>query len=551
MYICFYKHKQKAANMQIRLSFHGAAQQVTGSQFLLQVEGKKILVECGLTQGKRKESYEMNKNFRFPDGIKPADIDAVVITHAHIDHSGNLPTLVKQGFRGKIHATRATTELCRYLLYDSAHLQGGDVKFANKRRIKEQKTLFAPLYTSEDVDKTVELFVPHDYLIANTKTGEKDTRTETIELFEGIKNIKICFRDAGHILGSAGVVFELGDAKRPFCVAFSGDIGRPNIPLIKDPDIIRDLDMLVLETTYGNRNHSQNFAAAEQSLADAITNAITKNQKTILIPAFSVGRMQLLVYILHKLRDRGILRDIPIFVDSPLGLHATEIFKKHLEDLDREVHRQYIDSKIDPFSFQGLHYIRSADDSKKLNEKIITPRIIISSSGMMEGGRILHHLMYNIEDPQTTLLFVGYAAEFTLSRYIMDGAKEVKIFGEPFKVKCKVEKLDSFSAHADKAGLEEYISFSSPQHLKALFLVHGEKDAARDFAQTAKQKGYQYSYVPELDEEYIFDLTKIDYFDEKTKEYVQKYDVISRKTNKGESKPSKEEKPEEIRYGRR
>jgi len=510
--------------MQIKLSFHGAAQEVTGSQFLLQVEGKKIIVDCGLTQGKRKESYELNKNFRFPDKIKPADIDAVVLTHAHIDHCGNLPTLVKQGFKGKIYATGATVELCRYMLHDSAHLQGGDVKFANKKRLKENKVLFAPLYTSEDVNKTLELFAPYDFV-------KGTTATELIEIFD---NIKICFRDAGHILGSAGVVFELGDAEKPLCVGFTGDIGRPNIPLIKDPDILRDLDFLIMETTYGNRNHSQDFSAAEQQLADTITNAITKRGGTILIPAFSVGRMQLLIYILHKLRDRGLIRDIPIFVDSPLGYNATQVFKRNLDILDREVHRQYIESGNDPFEFQGLHYTRSVEDSMKLNDKTMQPRIIISSSGMMEGGRILHHLMNHIGDHSATLLFVGYAAQYTLSRYIMDGASDVKIYGEPFKVRCKVEKLDSLSAHADKAGLEEYLSFSPAHHLKHLFLVHGEKAAAEEFMQTAREKGYQHVSVPELDEEYLFEFRKKRYYDQKINKEVERYEVVKREVKKSE-----------------
>ena len=523
--------------MQVKMSFHGAAQQVTGSQFLLQVEGKKIIIDCGLTQGKRKESYEMNKNFRFPDGIKPADIDAVVLTHAHIDHSGNLPTLVKGGFKGKIHATLPTVELCKYLLHDSAFLQNADVKFANKNRLRDNKNLFAPLYNDEDVEKTLELFVSHKYA------------PETTEIFP---NIKICFRDAGHILGSAGVVFELGDAEKPFCIGFSGDIGRPNIPLIKDPDIIRDLDILVMETTYGNRNHSTDFARAEQQLADAITNAMAKQGGTILIPAFSVGRMQLLIYILHKLRDRGMIRDIPIYVDSPLGYNATQVFKAHLGELDREAHRQYIDGGIDPFAFQGLHYVRSSDDSKKLSDDSlkVNPKIIISSSGMMEGGRILHHAMKLIGDSRNTIMFVGYSAEYTLARYIQDGAKNVKIYGEPFEVKCNVVKLDSFSAHADKAGLEEYLSFSPSHHLQQLFLVHGEREAAKEFAQTAKEKGYQYTAVPDLDEEFVFDLRKINYYDQKVGVNVEKYEIARRESKKITVKPAKE-KTEEIRYGRR
>jgi metallo-beta-lactamase family protein len=502
--------------MNIKISFHGAAQSVTGSQFLLRAEGKNILVDCGLTQGKRKESYELNKNFRFPDNLKPSDIDAVVLTHAHIDHSGNLPTLAKQGFAGQIHATGATVELCNYLLHDSAFLQNNDIKFANKKRQKQNKVLFAPLYTGEDVSKMLGQFVSHEY-------------GKTAELFP---NIKVRFRDAGHILGSAGVMFELGEGEFPLRFGFSGDIGRENIPLIHDPDILRDLDFLVMETTYGNRNHSQTFAAAEEALANTIINAVSKQGGTILIPAFSVGRMQLLVYILHKLRDRGLIRDIPVFVDSPLGLHATEVFQKHLEILDREVHRYYISSGINPFEFDGLHYVRSADESMRLNDKTLQPRIIISSSGMMEGGRILHHLMNHIEDPQATILFVGYAAQYTLARYIMDGAKEVKIFGESFRVKCKVEKLDSFSAHADKTGLENYLSFSSPHDLKKLFLVHGEHEAAQEFLQTAKSKGYQYTCVPELEEEHSFDFKKIKYYDSKIKRDVEKYEIIRREVKK-------------------
>lgn len=528
--------------MQVKISFHGAAQEVTGSQFLLQIDGKKILVECGLTQGKRKESYELNKHFRFPDNIKPADIDAVVLTHAHIDHSGNLPTLVKQGFKGKIHTTTATVELCKYLLHDSAFLQGGDIKFANKRRQKENKALFAPLYTSEDVENTLELFVPHEY-------------TDTVTLFD---NIKVRFRDAGHILGSSGVVFEIGIGEHPIRFGFSGDIGRPNMPLIHDPDVLRELDFLVMETTYGNRLHSQKFEEAEKKLADIIINAIAKRSGTILIPAFSVGRIQLLVYILHKLRDRGLLRDIPIFVDSPLGYNATEVFKKNLYLLDREAHRQYIDHGVDPFMFQGLHYTHSVEDSKKLNDKMMQPRIIISSSGMMEGGRILHHLMNHIEDSDTTLLFVGYAAEYTLARYIMDGAKEVKIFGEPFKVKCKVEVLDSFSAHADEDGLKHYLSFSSPHNLKKLFLIHGETKAAHDFQNTAKKMGYQNACVPELDEEYLFEFRTIKYFDTKQQKEVEKYEIANQEIKKPEPKTEAEnhkhqheEGARHIRYGRR
>jgi len=528
--------------MEIKISFHGAAQTVTGSQFLLQADGKKILIDCGLTQGKRKESYELNKSFRFPDKIKPSEIDAAVLTHAHIDHSGNLPTLAKQGFSGAIHATRASVELCNYMLHDSAHLQGGDLRIANQNRARQNKNPFSPLYTGEDVDNMLGQFVSHEY-------------GDTVELS---KNLRFRFHDAGHILGSAGVVFEIGEGKTPVRFGFSGDIGRENIPLIHDPDVLDNLDFLVMETTYGNRLHSQKFSDAEDALASAITNAVNQQAGTVLVPAFSVGRIQLLVYILHKLRDRGLIRDIPIFVDSPLGLHATEVFQKHLEILDREVHRYYIDQKIDPFSFNGLHYIRSLDDSMKLKDKSMQPRIIISSSGMMEGGRILYHLANHIEDTRTTLLFVGYPAQNTLARYISDGAKEVKIFGEPFNVRCKVQKLDSFSAHADKSGLEKYLSFSPAHNLKKLFLVHGESESAHEFCDAAKQKGYQNACVPSLDEEYSFELETKKYFDSDIKEYVEKYEVVGREIKKPQNTSANEnsyveheESARHIRYGRR
>ena len=497
--------------MNIKISFHGAAQSVTGSQFLLQAEGKKILVDCGLAQGKRKDAYEQNRKFRFPDNddshspIKPADIDAVVLTHAHIDHSGNLPNLAKQGFNGKIHATKPTVELCNYMLRDSAHVQDSDLRITNKIRAKQNKNLFTPLYSSEDVENMLGLFVSHEY-------GETYTLAD---------NLRFRFRDAGHILGSAGVLFEIGEGDNPVRFGFSGDIGRENIPLIHDPDILRDLDFLVMETTYGNRKHSLKFSDAESALAEIITNAVNRRQDgTILIPAFSVGRMQLLIYILHKLRDRGLIRDIPVFVDSPLGLHATEIFQKHLSILDREVHRFYIDNGIDPFTFSGLHYIKSLEASRAIKGNGVLPRIIISSSGMLEGGRILNHLIDHVSDQRTTILFVGYGAQNTLARQITDGAKEIKIYGETYEVNCKVEKTDSFSAHADRPGLENYLSFSSPRDMKKLFLVHGEKSAAEDFLDFAKEKGYKNACIPLLDEEYSFDL--------EINKYSGKYEVVGR-----------------------
>lgn len=452
----------------MQIGFYGAAQTVTGSQYLVEVNGIRIVIDCGLFQGKREESYLRNRNFEYD----PATVDHLVLTHAHIDHSGNIPNFVRKGFKGTIHATSATVELCKIMLHDSAYLQEKDTEFVNKIRIKQGKEPFKPLYTREDVDMALPLFKSYEY--------DKQ--------FSLGKGVLIKFRDAGHILGSASLMFEINEKGRTYRLGFSGDIGRPNMPLMHDPNLLRDLDYLVMETTYGNRLHHP-FSTVEQELADIIATSVQNGGKLI-IPAFAVGRTQLLVYMLHKLYDQHRIPDIPIFVDSPLGLHATQVFRNHFDMLDRETERHYLRDKIDPFSFERLTYIESIEESKKLNH-IDYPHIIISSSGMAEGGRILHHLRNNIGNRKTTVLFVGYAAEHTLARQLIEGEKNVKIFGEEYKVRCTIKTMDAFSGHADRHELLHYLSHCPPERMKKIILVHGEPIQMESFAHALRSKGYE------------------------------------------------------------
>lgn len=462
----------------MEIEFLGAAQTVTGSRHLLHINGKKILLECGLFQGKRSQSYDINKNFQFD----PAEIDALILSHAHIDHSGNIPNLVKKGFKGLIYATSATVDLCQIMLRDSAHLQEKDLEWVNKKKEKKGEEPFKPLYILEDVEKAMQQFVGIQY-------------NQTIDLYPGIR---LTFRDAGHILGSAGVFLEIdeGNSKKTN-FGFSGDIGRPNHPVIKSPDVLRNLDVLVMETTYGNRFHTEP-GAVEEEFASTINSVINDGGKVI-IPAFAVGRTQTIVYMLHKLFDQNRIPEIPIYVDSPLAVDATAVFRAHPECMDRETYRIFLQEGKDPFGFSRLKYVKSTEESKELNKKK-GPMIIISASGMAEGGRILHHLVNNIENPKNLILFVGYAAEHTLARKIMDGEQKVNIFGEAYQVLAKVKTMDYFSGHADQGELLDYVRLNSQNKLKNIFLVHGEPDQALPFREKLLQMGYKNVNYPKLEE---------------------------------------------------
>jgi len=452
----------------MKIQFIGGAQTVTGSQHLVSVNGKRILLECGMFQGRRKDSYEKNKTFPF-DVNK---IDAVLLSHAHIDHCGNLPSLVKYGYDGPIYATYATVDLCEIMLRDTAHLQEKDIEWLNKTRKSKHEPPMEPLYTMSDVERSLASFVGVRY-------------DESVKIAKGIEAI---FHDAGHILGSAGIVLEIKENGRKLRFGFSGDIGRPNMPILHDPSLPFDLDGLIMESTYGNRQHPspENM---EEELAEPVRETAKLGGK-IIIPAFAVGRTQLLVYILHKLFDQNRIPDMPIFVDSPLAKGATDIFRTHPECFDQETYRIFISGNRDPFGFYRLQYVGNVEESKKLND-LKYPAIIISASGMAEGGRILHHLKNNIDDHRNLVLLVGYAAPDTLARKLMDGEKRVRIFGEEYDVRCKVKSMDVFSAHADKTDLLRYATVSSRENLKSIFLVHGESDQALPLRDALRSRGYQ------------------------------------------------------------
>lgn len=461
----------------MKIHFHGAANAVTGSQHILEINNKKILLDCGMFQGRRKETFEKNRNF----GYNPQDIDVMLLSHAHIDHSGNIPNLVKNGFKGHIYATTATVDLCQIMLRDSAFLQEKDIKFVNKKRAEQKKNLFEPLYTIDDVEIAMKSFIGVQY-------------GKPVEIFPGVI---ATFRDAGHILGSAGITIENKLAGER--IGFTGDIGRNEMPVLNNPDVIRDIDYLIMESTYGNRVHELRDEA-EEELAQVIWESYNKKGK-IIVPSFAVGRTQLLIYMLHKLWDQNRIPEIPIFVDSPLAVRSTEVFRMHPECMDRETYSLFLRDNEDPFGFEKVKYITDVEDSKKLNE-IDYPCIIISASGMAEAGRILHHLKNNIENPKNLILFVGYAAENTLARKIMDGEPEVNIFGDPYKVIAGIKKMDYFSAHADQRELLEYVKFTPPEKLKKIFLVHGEEDQAVPFKELLLKNHYKEVYYPKEKEVY-------------------------------------------------
>ncbi len=452
----------------MKIQFCGAAQEVTGSQYLISVNGRKVLVDCGMFQGRREEARGKNEKFLFD----PRTIDAVLITHAHMDHSGSIPHLVKEGFKGSVYTTEATTELCKIMLKDSAYLQERDAVFVNKIRAKHHEPPIKPLYTIADAEASIEHFRPVEY----------DTRIDIVP------GVTARFRNAGHILGSSGISLELEEKGRKVHLGVAVDVGRTNVPLEVDPNRLRDLDVLVMESTYGNRLHTA-FGDSDDELAEIIT-ATAKGGGKVIIPSFAVGRTQLLVYLLHSLFNQNRIPEIPIFVDSPMASRATEVYRRHLEDLDRAAQRTFIKDNEDPFGFRRLKYTEDVKDSKALNG-LSYPHVIIASSGMCEGGRILHHLRNNVGDRKNVVLFVGYAARHTLARKLVEGAKRVRIFGEEHEVRCRIKVMDGFSAHADRRDLLDYAKMTPPSKLKKIFLVHGEEDQAIPLRDGLRSNGYE------------------------------------------------------------
>ncbi|MBD3418626.1 MAG: MBL fold metallo-hydrolase [Chitinivibrionales bacterium] len=467
----------------MKISFLGAAQTVTGSQHLLEVNNSKILIECGLYQGRHGEAYERNSTFPF----EASAIDVVIVTHAHMDHCGNLPNLVRQGFAGSIYATSPTVDLCKIMLKDSAFLQEKDTEWINRIRHKQKLPPLEPLYTLADVETTLEQLVDVDY-------------DHTFTLAAGV-NAR--FLEGGHILGSGSIIMEIDDGSRSCRLGYAGDIGRNNMPVIHDPNLPRQLDMLIMECTYGNRHHGP-VEDREEQLAHLVNEAANSGGKLV-IPAFAVGRTQELIYIFHKLYNENRIPDIPIYVDSPLANAATNVFRKHRECFDRETNRIFIDNGEEPFEFSRLTYTTDVAQSKALLEQRF-PHVIISASGMAEGGRIMHHLRNNLDNHKAIIAFVGYAAKETLARQIVDGAKKVKIFGEEHRVKARIERLDTFSAHADRRDLLNYVKFCPPGKLKHIFLVHGEEDQAIPLKDALRSKGYPFVVYPRRGESYDIDL---------------------------------------------
>jgi metallo-beta-lactamase family protein len=460
----------------LKIQFLGAARSVTGSMHLIESNGHRILIDCGLSQGRREESNLRNKNFPFD----PKIIERVVLSHAHIDHSGNLPNLVKQGYENSVYSTFATRDLCLVMLKDTAHIQKKDAEYLNRKEERKGLPPIETLYNADDVEETLSLFRGIGY-----QKG-----------FYVAADIKLTFHDAGHILGSALPIFDIKENGRNLRLAYIVDLGRKNLPILKDPELVSGIQFMIIESTYGNRLH-EDPQTTETKLAQVVNETVTRGGK-IIIPAFSLGRTQEIVYNLHRLQNRGAIPHIPIFVDSPLSVDVTEIFKLHPGCFDQEIN-QMIAQNENPFGWKDITYIKEVEQSKKLS-KIDQPSIIISASGMCESGRILHHLKDNIEDPKNTIMIVGFMAKDTLGRRIVERLKKVKIFGEEYWLKAQVEVFDAFSAHADRKELLEYVE-NTKDTLQGVFVVHGEEEQSRALTEGIKGMGIQNVIIPGIGDE--------------------------------------------------
>ena len=445
----------------MRIHFLGATRTTTGSMYLLEINGQRVLLECGLFQGRRGETMERNRNFPFD----PKGLDAVIVSHAHIDHCGNLPNLCRQGYEGNIFCTFATRDLASIMLEDSAQIQRDDAAFVSKKRAKQGLPPVEPLYSATDAEKAVRQFVAFNY----------------DRPFQVTDGVRVTFRDAGHILGSAQVVLDIRENGRQFRYLFSGDVGRGGDDILRDPQPVDGVDYLQVESTYGARDHTPK-ANANEAVGKLVLETLAKNGKVI-IPSFSVGRTQQIVYTLHQLTLAGLLPKVPIFVDSPLSVNATEVYRLHPECFNEQIY-QFLREKENPFGMENLTYIREVAHSMKLNE-LKDPAIIISASGMAEAGRVRHHLANHIGNPANLVLFVGYCAEHTLGAQILAGRNPVNIFGEPHQVKAKIASLDSFSGHADRNELKRYVE-AIGGNLQAIAVIHGEETQALAFGETLR-----------------------------------------------------------------
>lgn len=461
----------------MKIKFCGAAQYVTGSSHLLELEnGTKILLDCGMFQGKGANLWEWNNAWLF----RPSEIDFLIVSHAHIDHIGRIPKLVKDGFKGQIHCTHATRSLCSVMLTDSAKIQESDIEWFNKKllakRKKDKASFRIPLYTVDDIPPTMALFESHAY-------------NNWIKISN---DVEILFRDAGHILGSASITLKIKEGGNTKMIGFTGDIGRPMRPIIKDPQPLPEVDYLICESTYGDKTH---LTGPEQTDAflDVIHHTCVVKKGKLIIPAFSLGRTQELVYMLDKMENAGLLPKIPVYVDSPLAVNVTTIYNLHPECFDDDINK-YLLQDPNPFGFNGLKFITSVEESKKLNQTQ-SPCIIISASGMMNAGRIKHHLFNSIENIKNTFLIVGYCSPETPGGLLRSGVESIRIFDEEKKVNAQISIMDSFSAHGDQNEMYDIIE-NQKNNVKKVFLVHGEPNTQEKFKSFLTSKGFNHIEIP-------------------------------------------------------
>lgn len=471
--------------MSIKMYSLGAAREITGSKHVLEIDGRSFLIDCGAFQGKRKEADEKNRNFHINGG----ELEAVILTHAHYDHSGLLPVLQKKGYTGNIYSTAATRDLANLIMMDSAHIQARDREYLQKQAAKKgEKFTWKPLFNEIDVVATTNQFVSISY-------NRKMYIAPDVELE---------FFDAGHILGSSfanlSIARKNGETTN---VLFTGDMGRKNKPIIRDPEInVGAPDYIVLESTYGNRLHDDVEVAMDE-LAKVVQRVVKQKGK-IIIPAFAIERTQELVFYFHLLVDAKKIPEIPIYVDSPMATNATSIFQVHPECYDKSVHDAFLKHHKNPFGFNALTFVTSVNESKSLNEKE-GPMIIISADGMCEAGRIVHHLANNISNPDNTVLLVGFMAEHTLGRRLQNREEEVRIMGDWYKVEASIEQINAFSGHADYSEMIEWLKSIDTSNLKKIFMVHGEIEAQEFFKKELIKNGFPHIEIVAYDKKYKLD----------------------------------------------
>lgn len=464
----------------MKIAFHGAARTVTGSKHLLTLKtGTKILLDCGMFQGMGRETDVLNANF----GFEAATVNYLILSHAHIDHSGLIPKLVKEGFTGKIFCTPATKDLGEILLEDSAQIQRDDTKFINKRRAKQGLPPYEPLYDLEDAKNVFPLIQTADY-------GQWTTVCDEAE---------VMFTDAGHIIGSAAVHLRLKENNETIHLTFSGDVGRYGDVILRSPEVFPQADYILIESTYGDKIHDE-FSDTLNVFRDWIIKTCVDKKGKLIIPSFSVGRTQELLYFLNEMFNNNSLPHVPVFVDSPLSLEATMVVKSHPENFNAKI-KKLLQTDSDPFDFPSLKFIKSVEESKALND-FHQPCIIISASGMADAGRIKHHIANNIDDKRNTILMVGYCEPHSLGGKLMNGAKEVKIYGEYFKVIAEVGSMRSMSAHGDYNDLSQFLSCQDPSLVKTVFIVHGEEEVQLEFQKRLLKKNFKDVQVPHLHEEF-------------------------------------------------